>query len=137
MIRGLSGVIIWTDDLDSMVEFYLDTLGLTPHSVRPAFVSFKWGDVRLGIGTHAQVAGRSSDRYRVMVNLDVDDIHAEHERLAGAGVEFIRAPERERWGGWVCTFTDPDGNVLQLLEQPRGSSRDADEPIYGASSSEP
>ena len=137
MIRGLAGVIIWTDDLDSMVEFYLDTLGLTPHSVRPAFVSFKWGDVRLGIGTHAQVAGRSSDRYRVMVNLDVDDIHAEHERLAGAGVEFIRAPERERWGGWVCTFTDPDGNVLQLLEQPRGSSPNADEPIYGASSSEP
>ena len=137
MICGLAGVIIWTDDLDSMVEFYRDTLGLTPHSVRPAFVSFKWGNVRLGIGTHTQVAGRSRDRYRVMVNLDVDDIHAEHERLAGEGVEFIRAPERERWGGWVCTFTDPDGNVLQLLEQPGGSSRDADEPIYGASPSEP
>lgn len=137
MIRGLAGVIIWTDDLDSMVEFYRDTLGLTPHSVRPAFVSFKWGNVRLGIGTHAQVAGRSSDRYRVMVNLDVDDIHAEHERLAGAGVEFIRSPEQERWGGRVCTFTDPDGNVLQLLEQPRGGSRGADESIYGASSSKP
>ncbi len=34
MIRGLAGVIIWTDDLDSMVGFYRGTLGLAPHSVR-------------------------------------------------------------------------------------------------------
>ena len=55
-----------------------------------------------------------------MVNLDVEDIHAAHERLSDAGVEFIRPPEREHWGGWVCTFADPDGNILQLLEQPKG-----------------
>ena len=146
MIRGLAGVIIWTDDLDGMVDFYRDTchhlpdgrttwtpcrmkpksttsfyraLGLTPHSERPHFVSFKWGDVRLGIGSHSNVKGASSDPYRVMVNLDVEDIHAAHERLSQAGVEFIRPPEREHWGGWVCTFTDPDGNILQLLEQPK------------------
>ena len=123
MIRGLAGVIIWTDDLGRMVDFYRDTLGLTPHSERPHFVSFKWGDVRLGIGSHSGVKGRSSDPYRVMVNLDVGDIHATHERLLGAGVEFIRPPEPERWGGWVCTFTDPDGNILQLLEQPKAANR--------------
>lgn len=119
MIRGLAGVIIYTDDLDTLIDFYRRTLGLTPHSVRPSFVSFKWGKVRLGIGTHSKVKGSSTNRYRVMVNLDVDDIHAEHERLATAGIEFIRPPELEHWGGWVCTFADPDGNILQLLEQPR------------------
>ena len=119
MIRGLAGVILWTDDLDGMVDFYRDTLGLTPHSERPAFVSFKWGNVRLGIGSHSNVKGASGDPYRVMVNLDVEDIHAVHNRLSHAGVEFMRPPEREHWGGWVCTFTDPDGNILQLLEQPK------------------
>ena len=119
MIRGLAGVIIWTDDLGRMVDFYRDTLGLKPHSERPSFVSFKWGSVRLGIGSHSGVRGQSSDPYRVMVNLDVEDIHAAHERLSQAGVEFIRPPEREHWGGWVCTFADPDGNILQLLEQPK------------------
>ena len=59
MIRGLAGVIIWTDDLDRMVDFYRDTLGLTPHSERPHFVSFKWGSVRLGIGSHSGVQGSS------------------------------------------------------------------------------
>ena len=118
MIRGLAGVIIWTDDLPRMVGFYRDTLGLTPNSERPQFVSFKWGRVKLGIGKHSGVKGASIDPYRVMVNLDVEGIHAVHERLSEEGVTVIRPPEREHWGGWVCTFTDPDGNILQLLEQP-------------------
>ena len=43
-----------------------------------------------------------------------------HSTLAvkDQGVEFIREPEREDWGGWIATFLDPDGNVLQLLHQP-------------------
>lgn len=120
MIQGLAGVIIWTEDLDTMLEFYRGTLGLKPHSVRPHFVSFKFGDIRFGIGTHSGVSGKSSAPYRVMVNLAVDDIRAEYERLLDAGLEFIRPPEREHWDGWVCTFRDPDRNILQLLEQPKG-----------------
>ncbi len=37
---------------------------------------------------------------------------------AGSRVNFDRVPEQEHWGGWVATFRDPDGNMLQLLEQP-------------------
>jgi predicted enzyme related to lactoylglutathione lyase len=53
-----------------------------------------------------------------MVNLAVTDISAVHDRLVRAGVVFTRAPERGEWGGWVATFTDPDGNVLQLMQLP-------------------
>lgn len=116
MIDGIAGVIVWTDDLDTMLAFYRDTLGLTPHSVRPHFVSFKWGNLRLGLGAHAGVSGRTKDPFRIMVNLGVRDIHAEHERLSSAGVKFTRPPEREHWGGWVATFSDPDGNTIQLLQ---------------------
>ena len=35
------------------------------------------------------------------------------------GVEFIRPPEQEHWGGWVATFKDPDGNILQMLQFPK------------------
>ena len=124
MIDGVIGVIIWTDNLDRMVEFYRDTLRLTPHSVRPKFVAFKWGDMRLSIGTHDEVSGQTSEPYRIMVNLGVDDIQSVHRTLEGRGVKFDREPEQEHWGGWVATFRDPDGNTLQLLEQPpdRGSA---------------
>ena len=53
-----------------------------------------------------------------MVNFDIEDIHSFHDAIAGKGVEFIRVPEKEHWGGWVASFKDPDGNIIQVLEQP-------------------
>ncbi len=117
-IDGVIGVIIWTDNLDGMVEFYRDTLGLTPHSIRLNFVAFKWGEMRLSIGTHEEVSGQTSEPYRIMVNLGVDEIQKVHGILVSRGVRFDRDPEQEHWGGRVATFRDPDGNMLQLLEQP-------------------
>ena len=116
MIEGVVGVVIWTGDLDPLVSFYRDTLGLRPHSVRPDFVSFRWGGLRLGIGRHSEVEGSTKEPYRIMVNLGVDDIHREYDALREKGVQFIRPPEREHWGGWVSTFSDPDGNTVQLMQ---------------------
>ena len=119
MIEGVVGVIIWTEDLDALLAFYRDTLGLKPHSIRPDFVSFKWRGMRLGIGTHSKVTGKTREPYRVMLNLGVDDIHKEYEALRARGVKFMRPPELEHWGGWVSTFSDPDGNTVQLMELPQ------------------
>ena len=118
MIQGVVGVTIWTEDLDRLAGFYRDTLELTTHSVRPDFVAFEAGAVRFNIGLHSEVNGKTSEPIRVMVNLGVEDIHRVYETLVARGVDFIRAPEKEHWGGWVSTFSDPDGNVLQLLQQP-------------------
>ena len=118
MIDGVVGVVIWTDNLSALVSFYRDTLGLKPHSVRPDFVAFKWGDMRLSIGAHSEVKGRTAEPNRIMVNLGVTDIHQAYRSLSNAGVKFSRPPEQEHWGGWVSTFSDLDGNVLQLLQQP-------------------
>ena len=118
MIQNLAGVIIWTDDLERLSAFYRDVLGLTLHSVRPDFVAFSFGDVRLSLGKHRQVSGPARDPYRIMINLGTTDMHRLYRRLEARGVTFIRAPEQEQWGGWVATFADPDGNILQLLQQP-------------------
>ena len=118
MIEGVLGVVIWTDNLDRLTSFYCDILGLKPHSVRPDFVAFKWGDMRLSLGVHSEVRGRTREPHRIMVNLGVKDIQRVHETLRSRGVEFLRPPEKEHWGGWVGTFSDPDGNILQLMQQP-------------------
>ena len=99
-----------------MYVFYNDVLGLPLHSRHGDFIAFELGDVRFNIGLHNEVSGASKDPFRFMPHLGVDDIHAETHRLAQAGVEFIRQPEQESWGGWVATFKDPDGNVLQMLQ---------------------
>lgn len=119
-IEGLAGVLVWTEArrFPAMLRFYRDTLGLAPRSLKQDFVNFDWGGVRLSVGVHDTVHGASRDALRVMIHFAVSDIHTTHARLARAGVVFTRAPEREDWGGWVATFTDPDGNTLQLLQLP-------------------
>ena len=116
MITGVVGVTFWTDDLERMFRFYNDVLQLPLHSRHPDFIAFELGELRFNIGLHDRVAGASKDPYRFMPHLGVADIHAVASRLAEAGVEFIRQPEQESWGGWVATFRDPDGNILQLLQ---------------------
>ena len=116
MINGVIGVTFWTGGLERMFSFYNDVLRLPLHSRREDFIAFELGEVRFNIGLHNEVSGQSKDPFRFMPHLGVDDIHAEALRLAEAGVEFIRQPEQETWGGWVATFKDPDGNVLQLLQ---------------------
>ena len=118
MIGSVNGVIIWTQNLDRLTKFYTETMGLTPHSVRPQFVNFEWGEMRFSIGSHTEIKGQAADPYRIMINFDVTDIHATHQTLREQGVEFNRPPEQEHWGGWVATLLDPDGNMLQLLQQP-------------------
>lgn len=122
-IAGLAGILVFTERarFEAMAHFYAATLGLTPRSSRPGFVSFAWGDVRLTVAIHDRVAGRTGEPFRMMLNLAVADIGAEHARLSAAGVAFLRPPEREAWGGWVATFSDPDGNLVQLLQLPQPS----------------
>ncbi|MDP6549646.1 MAG: VOC family protein [Dehalococcoidia bacterium] len=118
MITGVIGVTLWTGDLERMFRFYHDTLRLPLHSRQEDFIAFELGEVRFNIGRHDRVRGPAQDPYRAMPHLGVDDIHGEHRRLNEAGVELIRPPEQEHWGGWIATLKDPDGNILQLLQLP-------------------
>lgn len=115
-VGPVAGVIIWSGDFPRLLAFYRDTLALTPRSVKPSFANFEWGGFRFSLGSHSRVNGPNHDPERIMVNFQVDDIHAAHRRLVSAGVRFTRPPEREAWGGWVATFHDPDGNTIQLLQ---------------------
>lgn len=120
MIEDIIGVNIFTARLDEMVAFYRDVLELPLHSNHGDLVAFEpRPGMRLNIGKHSQVWTESNmDPYRIMLNLGTSDIHAVHEKLVSRGVTVLRPPEQEGWGGWVATFQDPDGNVLQLMQLP-------------------
>ena len=42
----------------------------------------------------------------------VDDAH---ETARAAGAQIVAEPHETEWGGRVCLFTDPDGNLWELL----------------------
>ena len=120
MLTKLHSVLIWSEDVSRLVPFYRDVLGLRPAAETEGFVVFILNGAGLAIGTHSDVQGPSRDPNRVMVNLRVDDCQAEYERLSAQGVEFIRPPTKDAIH-IIATFHDPDGNVLQLLEDREGS----------------
>ena len=123
-IGPLTSVMLSTsaERFPALRAFYVDTLGLEPSGGTRGGqrVAFSWSApgllLRLIISTHDQVRGDAPDPHRVLLNLQVDDIHAVAARLVAAGVEFTRPPAEESWGGWVATFADPDGNLVQLLQ---------------------
>ena len=116
MIDGVIGVTFLTGDLEHIFVFDNDVLGLPLHSRHGDFNAFGLGDVRFSIGLHNEVSGASKDPFRFMPHLGADDIHAEAQRLAQAGVEFIRQPEQASRGGWVATGKEPDGQSLHMWQ---------------------
>lgn len=113
MLSGLHSVLIWSEDVQRLLPFYRDVLGLRPLVETDQFAVFP--AVGLRIGTHSDVRGLAHDPNRVMVNFRVEDCQAEYERLAEQGVEFIRPPSPDAIH-IVATFLDPDGNILQLMQ---------------------
>jgi len=123
MIKGLSGATIWCEDLNKLLPFYRDVLGLRVAYELPEFVSFGeraasgggYTDAYLGLGTHSEVQGRVSEPYRHMIGLDSDDVDGDYGRLQAGGVEFIEKPTD--YGGLrIATLKDPEGNIVQLLQ---------------------
>ena len=53
-----------------------------------------------------------------MIWIQVRDVHAEHARLAAAGVPIVRAPATEPWGLIEMWIQDPDGIRIVLVEVP-------------------
>jgi predicted enzyme related to lactoylglutathione lyase len=117
MILGLGGSTLWSSDINNLLPFYRDVVGLTPGVGNADFVVF--GDQTtpaLSIGTHSEVRGRASDPYRHIVGLLTDDIHGDTARLKAAGVEFIEEPNDQGGGFFLATFVDPEGNLIQLYQ---------------------
>lgn len=117
MITRLTGSTIWSQDLNNLLPFYRDTLGLAVAIETPGFVVLG-DDVNapsLALGTHSEVKGRASDPYRHFVGLGSDKLDADFERLQAAGVEFVEHPTD--YGGLrIATLKDPEGNLVQLFE---------------------
>ena len=117
MIKQFNGASIWSEDLNNLLPFYRDVLGLKVSMESPGFVVLGTDQPNvpaLGLGTHSEVHGRNNDPARHMVSLASDDLTADWKRLKEAGVEFVQDPTD--YGNLsVATLRDPEGNLVQLI----------------------
>jgi catechol 2,3-dioxygenase-like lactoylglutathione lyase family enzyme len=113
-----SRILLRPADLARSRHFYRDVLGLAVYRefgppADPGVVFF------LGAG-FLEVSGHSAGPpgRAVEIWLQVRDINAEYERLAGAGVRILREPVTEPWGLTEMWIADPDGVRIVLIEVP-------------------
>ncbi len=111
---------IWSQDLNNLLPFYRDTLGLKVAMEMPGFVvvgTDSENEPGLGIGTHSEVKGKAAVPYRHMVGIVTDNLDADYTRLKAAGVEFIEPPTDYGDGMRMATLKDPEGNIVQLSQR--------------------
>src|SRR5437879_496021 len=111
---------IWSQDLNNLLPFYRDVLGLKVGMESPGFVILgtdSEDEPGLGIGTHSEVKGKASDPYRHMVGLMTSNLDGDCARLQAAGVDFIEPPTDYGDGMRMATLKDPEGNIVQLAQR--------------------
>jgi predicted enzyme related to lactoylglutathione lyase len=115
MIKRLNGASIWSQDLNNLLPFYRDVMGLKVSTQTPAFVVLGEGGTTLRLGTHSDVHGRNADPARHMLGFDTDDLDGDWKRLKAAGVKFVEDPA-DYGDVRVATLQDPEGNLVQLIQ---------------------
>ena len=120
-IKGLSHVVLYVHDLDKMVAFYKDVLGLVKYREHPGRMVFMTPDPEIEDHQLALAKGREGDAkivahiaWRVEAPADVK---AYYERFKAQGVPIDHCVSHayEEMGNTVsCYFLDPEGNRLEI-----------------------
>lgn len=113
MVKRLNNITFPVSNLKETVDFYEKVLGLKKQFECPTYVIFDCGGVELAIEPGGRKGKKEGLPY---VFLLVDDVDTEYQQLKEKGVKFKSKPEDVSWGGRVASLTDPDGNVLCLLQ---------------------
>ncbi len=110
-------LMLGTNQPEKMAQFYGKILGL-PRIEKFSGPVFRAHGGNIRILNHSEIKGKNIEQARFQINLFVANALAEFKRLKTQQVPVIRNPQEEGWGGIVATLEDPDGNYIQLLEEP-------------------
>jgi predicted enzyme related to lactoylglutathione lyase len=110
-IKNTTIIMATKDNDEAMAKFYMEILGFTKNENG----GYDQGNIKVFFDRHNKAAKQALEPFRVMLTFAVDDINKAYKELKGKGVEFVKAPAKEEWGGWFATFKDPDGNYLQIF----------------------
>ena len=120
-ILGTHHVAIYTSNFASLREFYVETLGLPVVGGFPGhrILFIAAGSTAIELteeGTPPNDPGRGGWHHLAWEVEDVDDAYA---KLSARGIRFHVPPEgfpAELPTMRIAFFTDPDGNVLELVQ---------------------
>ena len=122
MLRGLSTVNLFADDVQAATDWYADVLGVQPYfqrdiAGRPAYVEFRIGDYlhELGILDSRFASHEVAKPGGSMTYWAVDDVEGAFQRLLSLGATVHQEPREHGPGFVTASVIDPFGNVLGVM----------------------
>jgi predicted enzyme related to lactoylglutathione lyase len=112
--QGIKTVLHPVTDLAAAKAVYAALLGVEPQSDAPYYVGFEAAGQQIGLVPGGAGQGMTSP----VAYWHVTDIEAKLAEVTAAGATVKDAPRDVGGGRLVATFTDPDGNVLGVLQDP-------------------
>ncbi|MGN6380200.1 MAG: VOC family protein [Gaiellales bacterium] len=112
--QGVRTILHPVSDMQKAKAVYAALLGTTPQSDAPYYVGFDAEGQQIGLVP----AGGPPNITSPVAYWHVDDIEAKLAEVTAAGAAVQDAPQNVGGGRLVATFTDPDGNVLGLIQDP-------------------
>jgi predicted enzyme related to lactoylglutathione lyase len=110
--QGIKTVLHPVSDLAKAKPVYAALLGVAPQHEAPYYVGFEAEGQHIGLVPGGADQGMTSP----VAYWHVPDIEAKLAEVTAAGAA-VKEPVRDVGGGrLVATVTDPDGNVLGLLQ---------------------
>ena len=118
MLNGVSTVWLPVNDMDRALAFYGETLGLKVKDNHGEWAEVDADGLTIGLNARDSETPGSEGGAVVAFRPDggIEDVV---EKLEGQGVDFAGGVTDHPWGR-IAAFHDPDGNVLELYEPPRG-----------------
>ena len=108
--EGIKTVLHPVTDLDKAKPVYTALLGIPPQHDAPYYVGFEAEGQQIGLVPGG--GGMTSP----VAYWHVADIEAKLAEVTAAGAAVKESPRNVGGGRLVATFTDPDGNVLGLVQ---------------------
>ncbi len=109
---SLNSLLLGSTDAARLRDWYATALDA---AIDPdGFIDF--GPVSVLMDERDDVAARTVEPGRVVLNYHVTDIKAHAAHLDALGVEWMAPVEYRDAGLWFGTVRDPDGNFVQLIE---------------------
>lgn len=117
MLRGLTTVSFYADDLAAAKAWYSELLGIDAYFEVPGYLEFRIGDYQheFGIIDRRYAPHATSAPAGAVVFWHVDDVPATVERLAELGAKEHEAVNERGEGFVTASVVDPFGNVLGVM----------------------
>ena len=110
--QGIKTVLHPVTDVAAAKSVYTALLGIEPQADGPYYVGYDVEGQHIGLVPGGGPQGMTSP----VAYWHVGDIEAKLAEVTGAGATVTEPPRNVGGGRLVATFTDPDGNVLGLVQ---------------------